>query len=864
MIPRSGPWFFSLPCSEPPGDAEMKAKGSFMFRQLRLWLLLFYLSVLSANSAVCDPPAVDRYGDPLPPGALARLGTTRRRPMASELAFRDNRTFITCGPGRTLRFWDVDTGEVKKTRQLPGGDLRRAIFSRDGKRLAVLTEDDLSVWDVDTGKRLSLIHGGRQRSFRQAVFSPDGRSLATAEFTGAHTVRLWDLATGEEKMLGKVSHFLLSMTFSPDGKRLILAVQDRTFLCWNAADGKQLWKRSHLPRGGVDFSPDSRVLAFGDPTDLRRVRLIDASSGKSLDHCQFRGVKGVFRVQFSPDGKTLAIGTDRGIAIWDLAADKQFHFLDGASFRFAFAPDGKSIISLGGVLERWDTATGTRLYEDTSKVGHTEAVGMVAWSPDGRRFASIGTGNFSSLLLWSAANGRLLHALPRQTEGEWPGWRFIAFTPDGKYLLSGGDCTIGVWDAAARQIRHWPTLDAKGKEKPGWLARGHLSRDGKTLEAITQELDSTHETWLKTWDVATGQRRSTRQVTLRLPNATVFSSDGRLLIDTGGIVQGATTGKARFQLATDGEIGDMYGQGIAFAPDGASIAGLVRQSVPNGKLFVQYEAKGIQFWRTDTGRPFLRLPVRALCRFVFSPDGRLLAAVGEESIRLWEVASAKEVFQRPVAGNLFGKHGSAAVLAFAPDGRSLATGLSDTTILIWDMMPAARDSSRPLSTEEQDRLWRELAGSDAVKAYIAVGRLIARPAETLPLLHARLRPIVAPSAERLKQLLADLDSDEFRRRDAAYRQLADLGESVQPALREALKGNTSVESRRRIERLLAQLMPDIVRSPEMLRSIRAVAVLEQIGTPRAKEHLADLAKGASTARLTHEAERALRRMDRAR
>jgi hypothetical protein len=199
-------------------------------------------------------------------------------------------------------------------------------------------------------------------------------------------------------------------------------------------------------------------------------------------------------------------------------------------------------------------------------------------------------------------------------------------------------------------------------------------------------------------------------------------------------------------------------------------------------------------------------------------------------------------------------------LAFAPDGRSLATGLQDTTILIWDMMPAARASAQPLSAAQLDRLWSDLAGADATQAYAAIGRLIARQAEALPLLRKRLQPVAALPTERVKHLLADLDSDQFERREAAARQLTELGELAEPALREALGKNPALDLRRRIEQLLSSLDTPVIRSPQMLRGIRAVCVLEQIGTSSAQEILENIATGAPSVRLTREAKSALERL----
>jgi WD40 repeat protein len=373
------------------------------------------------------PPRTDREGVPLPPGAIARLGTTRLRPMASELAFRDDRTLITCGSGRIVRFWDVATGKVKRIRELPGPSIASAFPSPDGSRIAVADTDGLSVWDTERGVRLHQFRLRDDRILSGIAFSTNGRYLAAAEYAGMGFVHVWDLNSGESRMLGQMPQYVALMTFSPDGKRLVLAVEDRTLRCWDVGSGKELWKRPQRPRG-LGFSPDGRILAVGDPSDQTQVHLIDAATGKPLDEHQFPGVRGVFRVHFSPEGKTLAIGTERGIVLWDLAAGKQRHFLDGANFTFAFAPDSKSLVSLGPALQRWEVATGKPMYEDTRTLGHTDAVGKMAWSPDGRSLASIGGGNYSSVYLWSVPDSRLLHRLTVESKGQWPGWRFGAFS----------------------------------------------------------------------------------------------------------------------------------------------------------------------------------------------------------------------------------------------------------------------------------------------------------------------------------------------------------------------------------------------------------------------------------------------------
>jgi hypothetical protein len=118
--------------------------------------------------------------------------------------------------------------------------------------------------------------------------------------------------------------------------------------------------------------------------------------------------------------------------------------------------------------------------------------------------------------------------------------------------------------------------------------------------------------------------------------------------------------------------------------------------------------------------------------------------------------------------------------------------------------------------------------------------------------------VVLPNAERLKRLIADLDHDTFRVREAVAKELARCGQEIEPALREALAGKPSLESRRRIQDLLTNLRR--MDSPDALRSSRALQTLERMGGANARQLLEELAAGAPQARLTEEAKAARERL----
>jgi hypothetical protein len=196
----------------------------------------------------------------------------------------------------------------------------------------------------------------------------------------------------------------------------------------------------------------------------------------------------------------------------------------------------------------------------------------------------------------------------------------------------------------------------------------------------------------------------------------------------------------------------------------------------------------------------------------------------------------------------------ASCLAFAPDGRTLATGNPDSSILIWNMVPPVRQAR----DEELTHLWDDLASPDATRAYTASWQLTESPERALHLLRKHVRPVSPATMEQIRALVADLDSDEFSRRKAASARLRELGDGAKGVLREALSADPSPEQRRRVEALLKALERPL--SGESLREVRAVAVLERVGTSEAVGLLRELAGGDAAARLTDEAKASLGRL----
>ncbi|HMC63479.1 MAG TPA: hypothetical protein VKI65_00920, partial [Gemmataceae bacterium] len=282
-----------------------------------------------------------------------------------------------------------------------------------------------------------------------------------------------------------------------------------------------------------------------------------------------------------------------------------------------------------------------------------------------------------------------------------------------------------------------------------------------------------------------------------------------------------------------------------------------------------FDWSAIRVWDAATGKEVWRsAQTSSGFALAFSPSGRILASTDfefktlpngdtteEDTIHLWELTSGQEV--RRIAGH----PGYTWSLAFAPDGRTLASGGGDSTILFWDLTGRMKDGRlqpAPLTAKELDKLWGDLSG-DASKAYRVVWTLAASPKQALLLLKERLRPTAAPDRQRIAKLIADLDDKQFTVRAKAAEEIAKLGELAEPALRKALEKQPSPEVVRSAQKLLDALAGPVT-SGDALRAIRAVEVLEHIGTPEGRELLQALAKGAPEARLTQEAKASLERL----
>jgi hypothetical protein len=297
---------------------------------------------------------------------------------------------------------------------------------------------------------------------------------------------------------------------------------------------------------------------------------------------------------------------------------------------------------------------------------------------------------------------------------------------------------------------------------------------------------------------------------------------------------------------------------VTFSPDGKTVAG----AGDEGAIYV---------WDVDTGK---ELPQFTKPRnwpadwddyfggsvVAFSRDGGYVA-IGALShpVTVWEVATGDRVHTFPISTG--GRRDQTVALAFSQGGRMLASGGNGCfDVLVWDLtgrLRAGRLPRSPLAPKEVTDLCADLASADAARADRAVWRLAATPGATVLLLKGYLSPAAPVDPERVGRLVKDLASDRFAVRDRATRQLQQLEELAEPALRRALAGQAPLETRRRVAELLGRLDAT---APRRLRTVRSARVLEYHDTPEARALLEWLAGGAPDAWLTQAARASLRRL----
>lgn len=660
-----------------------------------------------ALAPVPDRPS-DLYGDPLPPGAIARIGTIRLRNSGeiSRLALSPDGKLLATVSHRGIRLWNAKNGAFVKEIELPFQDrvlkrfeqpqtesVIRMAFPAGSRELYVFTgSGTLRMYDLSTEKWTEPLARtttpSDEDNLSGAFLSPD----RTVFFFSQHRSQQKEgenfaievFKIGKERPILRIDDPRLpewgrGASATADNGRAAILLKDGSASVWDLNSGKML--HSYPPPEGrfyhVSISPDGETLVgVCGPENNRFVKKLgmllhcwDVKSGKV--NYQVQKWESYYALH-SPDGSRL-IGEDDGdILVADAGTGKRLHRLKGHGSRWIsgldFSADGKRLVTGGSdhTAIIWDLVTGKPALDFASPRG---PVDVIRFSPDGRTLFT-GCADDHPGALWDAQTGRLLHRLVADEKGN-P--LCAAFTRDGRLLVGYGQSratgTGNAWTA-----RLWNVLDGKLIREFGNHTNGvhqlAVSHDGKQF--ATRDWGKK----VRLWELDSSKPlREFDWVDYPTPVAMGFSKDGELL----GASATRNQDTEVSNLLSGRQISSWKGKNewlLAFSPDGSTIA--------VGEYPREYN---LRLRSAVDGKVIHRIPVEVRHGTVvaFSQDGKQFAVSGFSHVRDQDKVQIYDVASGEIIRTISGHQGMICGLAFSPDGKRLATGSWDSTALVWDL-----------------------------------------------------------------------------------------------------------------------------------------------------------------------------------
>jgi WD40 repeat protein len=682
------------------------------------------LALALTVAAGAEEPKKQPDPDALPKGAKLRLGDGRmvfRHAPSVVLLPPDYKAFVLPDGIATLHAYDLTTGRpldpAKKTSPTFGGG-GGVLISADGKRFVGMYTGAIAVREVATGqevKQLKPPAGFRTASVYNAPVSSlsgDGKVMAQGG-TGANNkgaVVVWDVEKGE---------VMFQTAVALDGPAIPVL----------SADGKLVAVRG-AGYGGVPMKPED------DPR--HSVWVYEVSGGKELSRARATpgGYLSIVAAAFSPDGSTLALSCGDGVIdLWDVKAGKAMPPLLGRSAQgkyVAFSPDGKSLaaVSEDGTIQRWAVADGKPLGTTPGPQSAMLVPKGVAFA-DNDRARAWGSVEYSPVV-WEAPSGKVLTPLPEHIAAI----KSIAFAAGGKEILTSGiDGRIARWDAATGKplgpvkLRPSAALSAQGVRlivnltpdgtkavysgtpaavfdlatgvEEFVVPRGQLanfstssvpSADLTKVIVLSVPSDTAKPAKCIVWDLVARKKLIEVEIppSIGFPPSAAISPGGTRLVTTSRTRNNAqgeqTLTVTGWDLKTGkrlGQVEDVNARGLAFVAAASDAFAVV--SSGGGRLRAyDYEIGrgGDEFHAADMRGESPAGPV------VFSPDGKRFAASGPAEVANTYEVKVREWPTGKVLHTFTGFRALVTAMTFSPDGKTLATGSQDTTVVLWDVSEA--------------------------------------------------------------------------------------------------------------------------------------------------------------------------------
>lgn len=454
---------------------------------------------------------------------------------------------------------------------------------------------------------------GHTRKVKSLSFTPDGRRLVSGSWDD--TIKVWDVTSGTELLTirGHTDH-IESVAVSPDGRSVVSAARDNTARIWDLETGREL-------------------LAFRNHADM------------------------VFSARFTPDGtRVVSGGRDRMIRIWDAATGAEVRVLSGHTGdvdTVAVHPDGHSIASGGDdkTVRTWDSRTG----EEIQLFPQRDDVNCVAFSRDGRCLVA---GTRGGLTLVRLPEGQS-NGYPESLQQDHGGITEVAFATDNyahHFLSASYNGTFAAWEEPFTRSHH--------------TFVGHAKAVFSITSSDTLKASGGDDGTIKLWHVP--KYDPVNRILGHVGNVTCvdISPDGRWMFS------GGADDVVRTWDLTQGSRVDE----ITFVGHADDVTGLVNHS--KASWIASCSADGtVKIWDRATASVKLTLPghdggVNCLARI---PNANRLVSGGEDAmVRVWDADSGRQL------ATLTGHAQAVTCIAVSPDGRSFCTGSADHTLRLWN------------------------------------------------------------------------------------------------------------------------------------------------------------------------------------
>ena len=591
------------------------------------------------------PPGKDRYGDPLPPYALARLGTTRGRAPreVEDLTFAGRSSLWVLGEWGRAMPWDLGAGRPLRTVEADGSAGHAVAFVTPDERYVVARGVlSLGVWDAKTGAELKKL-ARKEGDDESSMLSPTGTMLATGAKDGSIT--LWSVPElGATRRLAAHPGEVTALAFSRDGKRLGSCSKQGSLRLWDAKTGKLTREVTGLDEYGcraLAFSPDGGTLYLAQGT---WVELFDARNGKKL--ATLKGEQNIASLVLSPSGDRLAVAAHgKELVLWDTASRqpaKKLAFSGNAS-AVAFSPDGKRL-AVSGEDEVVRVLDASSFAELGPRPSHSEPLTALAAGPEP---GTVLAADRSGLLRKWRIDGASVEA-----DARGKGYGYLALTERGVVFV-----------ADKIELRKPGDLALLGDIDSGSAYRAAATRDGRLAATLDRGR-------CKLWDL--GKRALLREIEAHAnyADAVAFSPDGKLLATGGseGVIRLFET--SSFADRTTIRVGAAV-KSIHFVPDGSIVVWSGRQEGSSPLIGATRLLDGKRLWE-------LQPTFSTSDDLALSDDGKLLATADHEGFHFYQPASGKPIATLPAPDN---DHG---LIAFSRDRKRLYSQSAETTILVWD------------------------------------------------------------------------------------------------------------------------------------------------------------------------------------